>query len=82
MTVDLFQNFDLDSQACLTWKKGVHIGYRTQGCFYISLYRLYDFYVEIYYHINLDGVVSVKAILCEDELQSYLEQVNISALLH
>ena len=77
----LFEKLDLNSKACITWKKGVHVGYRSQGSFYMSLYRLDNFYVEIQYHTCHDGIACIHSFVCEDELQPYLEQVNLSELL-
>lgn len=80
MHIHLFENFDLNSKACITWKKGVHIGYRSQGKYYMSLYRLDNFYVEIQYHTCYDGIAAIHSIVCEDELQPYLDQVDINKI--
>jgi hypothetical protein len=80
MHIHLFENFDLNSKACITWKKGVHIGYRSQGKYYMSLYRLDNFYVEIKYHSCYDGIASIETFICEEELQPYLDQVDISKI--
>lgn len=80
MKIDSFKNFDLHSKACITWKNGVHIGYRAQGCYYMSLYKLDDFYVEIHYHTCHDGIASVQTFVYEDELQPYLDQIDISEI--
>lgn len=81
MQINLFENFDLDLKACITWKNGVLIGYRTSGSCYMSLYRLNNFYVEIQYSTCRDGVNCIRTFVCEDELHAYLEQVDISQLL-
>lgn len=81
MHIHLFENFDLNSKACITWKKGIHLGYRTQGSFYMSLYRLNDFYVEIQYHTCYDGIASIQTFICEEKLQPYLDQVDVSKIL-
>ena len=78
MQLRLFESFDLNSKARITWQKGVHIGYKAQGKYYMCLYRLNDFYVEIQYHTCYDGIASIQTLVCEDDLQPYLEQVNIS----
>jgi hypothetical protein len=81
MKIHLFEKFDLDFKACVTWRKGIHLGYRTDGNYYMSLYRLNDFYVEIQYHTCHDGIACIQTFACEDELQPYLEQVDISKIL-
>jgi hypothetical protein len=80
MHIHLFESFDLNSKACFTWKNGVHIGYRTKDSYYMSLYRLNDFYVEIQYHTCHDGIASIQTFICEDDLQVYLEQVDLNNL--
>jgi hypothetical protein len=80
MQIQLFENFDMNSKACITWKKGVHIGYRTKDNFYMSLYRLSDFYVEIQYHTSFDGITSINTFNSEDQLQPYLDGVDINSL--
>jgi len=80
MEIQQFENLDLDAQACLTWREGVHLAYRSKGEFYMSLYRLSNFYVELTYHTCCDGVIEANCFECEDQLQFYLEQINISCL--
>jgi len=80
MQIHLFENFDLNSKACITWKNGVHIGYRTKDNYYMSLYRLGNFYVEIQYHTFCDGIASIQTFVCDDELEPYLKQVDLNTL--
>lgn len=81
MQTHLFESFDLNAKACLTWEKGVHLGYRTFGNYYMSLYRLNDFYVEIQYHTCHDGIAGIQTFVCEEELQAYLDQIDIAPIL-
>jgi hypothetical protein len=81
MEIQWFENFDLHSKACITWSKGVHIGYRSCGKYYMSLYRLHHFYVEVQYHTCHDGIACIKTFSCEDELQPYLDQIDLSIIL-
>lgn len=81
MHINLFENFDLSSKACIAWKNGIHIGYRSKGNYYMSLYRLDDFYVEIQYHTCFDGIASIQTFSCEDEIQDYLDKIDINEVL-
>ena len=81
MQIQQFENLELQAQTCLVWRKGVHIAHRSEGEFYMSLYRLENFYVELLYHTSCDGVIAVNCFECEDQLQSYLEQIDISSVL-
>ena len=81
MHVHHFDNFDMDAKACITWQNGVHLCCRAHGSYYMALYRLDDFYVEIQYHTSFDGVASIHTYTCEDQLQSYLDEIDINYLL-
>jgi hypothetical protein len=81
MQLHLFEKLNLNSKACLTWKEGVHIAYRSAGDYYMALYRLKDFYVEIQYHTCRDGIAGIETIACEENLQPYLDQIDLSGLL-
>jgi hypothetical protein len=80
MQIHLFEDFDLNTKACITWQRGVHLCYRAHGPYYMALYRLDDFYVEIQYHTCFDGVASINTFKCEDQLQPYLDKVDIDNL--
>jgi hypothetical protein len=80
MQLHLFESFDLNLKACVTWKRGVHLGYRVKGNYYMSLYRINDFYVEVQYHTGYDGIASIQAFACEDDLELYLNQIDISKI--
>jgi len=75
-----FTKLSLIEQARLAWNKGVRIGYRSKCQYYMVLYRLCDLFVEVQYHTCKNEIVSVKAFVCDEELQPYLEQVDLSEL--
>lgn len=81
MQVHHFDNFDLDAKACITWRNGVHLCFKANGPYYMALYRLDNFYVEIQYHTSYDGIDSIHTFTCEDQIQSYLDQLDINHLL-
>jgi len=81
MHIHCFEKLNLNSKLCATWKSGVHIGHRSEGKYYMSLYRLHKFYVEIYYHTGYDGIADIKAHVCEEQLQPYLDQIDLSTIL-
>jgi hypothetical protein len=80
MQVNVFDKFDLNAKACITWQQGVHLCCRAQGPYYMALYRLDNFYVEIQYHTCFDGISSINTFLYEEQLQAYLEKVDIDNL--
>ena len=70
----------LIEQATLAWNKGVRLGYRSKCQYYMVLYRLCDLFVEVQYQISRNEIVSVRAFVCDEELQPYLEQIDLSEL--
>ncbi len=81
MQIHLFENLSAETKACLTWKKGVPIAYRSEGKYYMALYRLHNFYVEMQYHTCYDGIACIKTFNDEDQLQSYLNAIDLSSIL-
>jgi hypothetical protein len=81
MHIHLFEKFDLNLKASITWRNGVLIGYRSVGSYYMALYRLNDFYVEIQYHTCFDGIASIQTYKCDDEIQEYLQKIDITEFL-
>jgi hypothetical protein len=81
MQIHQFESLSLYTKACMTWRKGIHIGCRAEGHYYMALYRLEHFYVELQYHTSQDGIVGVKTFTCEDELQPYLDQIDLGSVL-
>jgi hypothetical protein len=81
MQLQLFEGLSLNAKACITWRKGVHIACRSEGKYYMALYRLNDFYVEIQYHTCYDGIADIKTFVCEEQLKPYLNQIDLSDIL-
>lgn len=81
MQIKQFQNLDPESQVGVAWKRGTHMGYRSDGKFYMSLYLVENFYVEVSYHTGFDGIAGVRTLTTDSELDPYLDQVDLDALL-
>jgi hypothetical protein len=50
MDIREFNFMDGKAKTEVLTTEGVFLSERNDGCYRISLYQLYDFYVEIYYH--------------------------------
>lgn len=81
MHYSLFEKLTLSSKAHFTWKNGVLVGYLAKGTAYMALYRIYDYYVEIQYSTCFDGIAEIRTFFCEEELESYLDQINLAEIL-
>jgi hypothetical protein len=80
MFIREFDQLDLDSKLCLIWKDGILLGHRAEKAEYMSLYSFSGFYVELHYHNCFDGVVQIKSFMCEEELDPYLEQIDLNEI--
>jgi hypothetical protein len=80
MFIHQFEQLDLDSKLLLIWKEGVLLGHRSERNAYMSLYQYCDFYVELHYHNCFDGIVKLSSFECEEELNPYLEQIDLDEI--
>ena len=83
MALNMYQFNCLDEvrQIELLWSAGVLIGARQEGYYKILLYQINSFYVEVYYQYFQGKMVKLKSFSDTDELQPYLEAINIRSLL-
>ena len=58
--------------------EGVFLAERIDGCFRISLYQIYDFYVEVYYHKTRYFYICIRSFSEVAELFPYLSEIDIS----
>jgi hypothetical protein len=80
MTIYEFDQLDKYSQAILVWG-GAHIATRVDRENYILLYRLFDFYVEVYFHVDYKEVKSFKSFSHNDGLNPYLDELQLNSFL-
>ena len=63
------------------WENGVHIGERIEGGHKIVLYQIHSFYVELYYHMELNALRRLRSFSSSECLDAYLQQYKINDLL-
>ena len=81
MTLFQFKQLRLSEQAQCTWDNGVLIGFREEGEHHMVLYRIENFYSEIYYHTQENKIVRIKSFITDGPLQPYLDKIDLSSLL-
>ena len=59
---------------------GVCIAERNYKCFRIELYQVENYYTEVYYYADLDTIQLVWPFDHWDDLEPYLQQIDISFL--
>lgn len=59
---------------------GICIAERKYKCFRIELYQVENYYTEVYYYADLDTIQLVWPFNHLDDLEPYLQQIDISSL--
>ncbi len=81
MTLYDFIALDEQEQAEAVWN-GVFIADREDQEHRILLYQIDSFYVEVYYHKEYNVIRRFRPFSSTDQLQPYLEQINIIGKLY
>ncbi len=81
MTLYDFIALDEMEQAEAVWS-GVHIADRQDEDHSILLYQIDSFYVEVYYHKELNVIRRFRPFSSTEQLQSYLDQIEVSPLIN
>ncbi len=59
---------------------GAYLGKRYKPDICIMLYQIEDFYIEVYFHQKNNNMVGIASFLNIDNLEPYLEQIDISSV--
>jgi hypothetical protein len=82
MTIDHFQALSPQTQKDLTVYKGVPLAKKQTQDYSTVLYDVNGFYVELYYPPQEDRVVWVNSFETTDELEFYLEDIDVTAVCY
>ena len=63
------------------WKHGICVAERFYKCFKVYLFQIHNYYVEVYFNMDFQAIQYVRSFEEQDELQPYLENIDISALV-
>lgn len=73
---------NISRQAHYTWQHGEHLA-KVEGLrFDYDLYQLHHFFVEVIYNLELGQVESVEGFVSNEKLLEYVDELDISELLH
>lgn len=81
MTLQQFNGLEETLQARTLWNRGVHIGTREDEVYQYMLYQIDAFYVEVWYHVELEVVHRFRSFADTEALEPYLDQIDIYMLL-
>ena len=79
MDLRQFKGLEESIQIGVIWNNGVHVATRDDNIYQYLLYQLDDFYVEVWYHIELEVIQRFLAFDDMDRLEPYLCKINIYA---
>ena len=82
MNLYQFNCLDEVRQIELLWSAGVLVGSRQEGFYKILLYQIDSFYVEVFYQYFQGKMVKIKSFTDTDQLEPYLNSINIGFLLN
>ena len=78
MTIKKFRDLDEMEQHEAMWEYGVMVGDMLSGEYRIVLYQIFDFYIELYYHIEINVLRKLESFDKLDALDVYISQFNIN----
>lgn len=79
MTLDQFLTLERDLQAKTVWQ-GAFISDRREEEYWVLLYQVHGFYVEVFYKQQENLIEKMMAFSAIDHLEPYLSDIDISSL--
>jgi len=76
-----FKRQSLSVQAHLLCRQGTYLSERTAGDYFVALYALFDYYVEVHYHLESSEVVMITSFYHTNLLEPYLAKISLEKLL-
>ena len=80
MNLKQFKGLEETIQIGLIWTHGVHVATRDDLVYQYLLYQLDDFYIEVWYHVELEVIHRFLAFDDMNRLDPYLAEMDIDAL--
>ena len=77
MTLYQFNLLNETQQAETLWENGVHIGEREDLVHTIALYQIGSFYVEVFYHRQLNAIKKFRSFSSTDQLEPYIIKIDV-----
>lgn len=78
MTIKKFRDLDEMEQHEAMWEYGVMVGDRIEGEYRIVLYQIFNFYIELYYHIELNVLRRLHTFDELEALDIYINKFKLS----
>ncbi|MGK7396212.1 MAG: hypothetical protein ACNS62_16665 [Candidatus Cyclobacteriaceae bacterium M3_2C_046] len=77
MNPNCFRNLSLSSKSNFLWSEGEHILSRIADGYYIKLYTIYGFYVEVYYKPPEMQIERISVLDSRKALDNYTDHIQL-----
>jgi hypothetical protein len=81
MTLYQFDGLTENEKTAIVWNEGHFVGDRKENSFFILLYQIKSFYVELHYNGQENKVSKLCSFSSTEQFEPYLEKIDISGLL-
>jgi hypothetical protein len=81
MTLSEYNFLDQAEQFEVLYNYGVHISDRADDDYCIILFQLDNFYIELYFHLELNSLKKFVSFSNVNFIEPYLEQIDLSELV-
>ena len=82
MTLYEFNRMNLNDQADYTWQAGHHLAHRREGEMMVNLYKLPEFFVEIYVSDQTEWITRLAGFKNAKRLDAYVDFIDLNDLFH
>jgi len=72
-----YEILNKDAKALLLWRNGTFIMSRLESDFSINLYSLFDFFVEAWYHGDINSIEKIRTFKSLEALEPYLDRIKL-----
>jgi hypothetical protein len=76
-----FRLLDLPLQANTICQRGIYLSERVQDDCFIALYRVHDFYVEVYCRFRDNNIIKLVPYHGDTCLEPYLSKISLDGIL-
>ena len=73
-----FELMDLSLQAHIICRNGVYLSERHEDYLFVALYRVFDFYVEVYYQLKTSEIIKFISFRSDVMLEPYLMKIDLN----
>jgi hypothetical protein len=81
MTLYQFNALSESEQAATLWEIGIYLTEREDHIFKYALYQMGIFYVEVWYHKELNAIQRLRSFSSTIQLEPYLKRIDVGEII-